>query len=68
MVSMIETVSLLFGLGFSFFVFFRSILPLELSWVKKMFYFLLTFIGITGMLSLSGVLIGHFLRKAGFIL
>jgi Na+-transporting NADH:ubiquinone oxidoreductase subunit NqrB len=64
--SMIETISFTFGLGFSLFVYFRSIRPLDQSRTKKTFYFLFTLIGITGMLFLSGVLIAHFLRKLGF--
>ncbi|HEY6011918.1 MAG TPA: hypothetical protein VIX18_10650 [Nitrospirota bacterium] len=64
---MIETISLLAGLGFSFFVYFYSIRPLDLPRVKKSFYFLFTLIGITGTLFLSGTLIAHFLRKWGFL-
>ncbi|HUJ17652.1 MAG TPA: hypothetical protein VL197_06635 [Nitrospirota bacterium] len=61
--AMIELGSFLFGLGFSILVYFRSLRPAALPPSKKAFYFLITFIGITGMLSLSGVLIAHTLRK-----
>ncbi len=60
---MIELGSFLFGFGFSTLVYFRSIRTAELPAYKKSFYFLITFIGITGMLFLSGVLIAHTLRK-----
>lgn len=65
--SMIELISFLIGIGFSLFVYFRSIRPLDQPWTTKTVYFFLTLIGITGMLFLSGVLIAHFLRKTGFI-
>jgi hypothetical protein len=60
---MIETFCFLTGLGFSFFVYFRSIRPLDLPRTKKAVYSFFTLIGITGTLSLSGVLVAHFLRK-----
>ncbi|OGW33913.1 MAG: hypothetical protein A2010_02710 [Nitrospirae bacterium GWD2_57_9] len=60
---MIEFGSFLFGLSFSILVYFRSIRTAELPFWKKIFYFLITLIGITGMLFLSGVLIAHTLRK-----
>jgi hypothetical protein len=63
---MIETVSFALGLGFSLLVYFHSIRPLDQSRTKKAFIILFTFIGITGMLFLAGVLIAHFLRKMGF--
>jgi hypothetical protein len=63
---MIETVSFALGLGFSLLVYFHSIRPLDQSRTKKAFIILFTFIGITGMLFLAGVLIAHFLRKLGF--
>jgi len=63
---MIETVSFALGLGFSLLVYFHSIRPLDQSRTKKAFTILFTFIGITGMLFLAGVLIAHFLRKMGF--
>lgn len=61
--SMIETISLLLGLGFSFLVFFLSIRPLTRPWPIKAGYFFFTFIGITGTIFLAGVVIAHFLRK-----
>ena len=61
--AMIETASFLFGLGFSVLVYFRSIRPAGLPWPKQAWYAVITFIGITGMLFLSGVLIAHTLRK-----
>jgi hypothetical protein len=63
---MIETVSFALGLGFSLLVYFHSIRPLDQSRTKKTFIILFTFIGVTGMLFLAGVLIAHFLRKMGF--
>ncbi len=64
---MIELASFLFGLGFSILVFFRSIRTANLSIPRKLFYFLITLIGITGMLFLSGVLIAHALRKRNIL-
>ncbi len=64
---MIELGSFLFGFGFSILVYFRSIRTADLPAHKKAFYFVITFIGITGMLFLSGVLIAHFLRKLGVL-
>ncbi len=62
---MIETICFLFGLGFSVFVYFRSIRPLDQPLTRKFFYFVFTFIGITGTLFLFGVLVAYFLRKLG---
>jgi hypothetical protein len=62
---MIETISFLAGLGFSFLVYFRSIRPLDSPRPRKFLYFTLSLIGITGTLFLSGVLVAHFLRKLG---
>jgi hypothetical protein len=64
---MIEIVSFLLGLGFSLLVYILSIRPLDLPWPKKTIYSLFTFIGITGMVFLIGVVMAHFLRKMGFI-
>ncbi len=64
---MIEMICFLSGLGFSLFVYFHSIRPLNQSRPKKSLYFLFTFIGITGTLFLSGVLVAYFLRKLGII-
>jgi hypothetical protein len=63
---MIETISLLIGLGFSFYVYFRSIRPLDEPYSKKFVYFFFTLIGITGMLFLFGVLVAYFLHKWTF--
>lgn len=60
---MIETLCLLFGLGFSVLVYFRSIRTVNEPPVKKAFYFFFTFIGITGTLFLFGILVAHALRK-----
>jgi len=60
---MIETASFLFGLGFSILVYILSIRPRDESALRKTGYFLITTVGITGMVWLSGVLIAHFLRK-----
>ncbi len=60
---MIEQVGFLFGLGFSFLVYFRSIRKTNYSRPKKAFYFLLTLIGITGTLFLFGVLVADKVRN-----
>ncbi len=67
MLTMIELASFVFGLGFSILVFFRSIRTAKLSASRKLFYFVITLIGITGMLFLSGVLIAHTLRKLNLL-
>jgi hypothetical protein len=61
---MIETFFFLFGLGFSFLVYFRSIRKTPYTAPKKAVFFLFTLIGITGTLFLFGVLVAYFLRKA----
>ena len=63
--TMIELISFLFGFGFSVLVYLRSIRTTGLSWQKKAYYTLFTFIGITGTIFLAGVLIAHTLRKYG---
>ncbi len=63
--AMIETLFFCFGLGFSLFVLFHSIMPLDLPNAKKCMYFILSLVGITGTLFLSGVLIAHVLRRLG---
>ena len=60
---MIETLSFLFGLGFSVLVYVRTIRTGSYRPVQKMMYALLSTIGITGMVWLCGVIIAHFLRK-----
>jgi uncharacterized membrane protein (DUF106 family) len=60
---MIETLCFIFGLGFSFLVYFRSIRKTNYSRLKKAFYFLFTLIGITGTLFLFGVLVADKLRS-----
>ena len=60
---MIETFCLLFGLGFSVLVYFRSIRPTNYSRPKKAFYFLFSLIGIAGTLFLFGILVADALRK-----
>ncbi|HSQ78675.1 MAG TPA: hypothetical protein VLN91_07255 [Nitrospirota bacterium] len=60
---MVEQVSFLVGLGFSFLVYVRSIRRTDYSRPKKAFYFLLTLIGITGTLFLFGVLVADKLRN-----
>jgi hypothetical protein len=64
---MIETVSFLFGLGFSILVYFLSIRTRNDSPLRKAGYFLISTVGITGMVWLSGVLIAHFLRKLNLL-
>ena len=66
--SMIETLSFLFGVGFSILVYVLSIRKKDLTPAQKAFSSLVSTIGITGMVWLSGVLIAHFLRKAGLVL
>ena len=60
---MIETLSFLLGLGFSLLVHIRAIRPAPYPPLKKALYSLISTIGITGMVWLSGVLIAHFLRE-----
>ena len=60
---MIETLSFLLGFGFSLVVHLRAIRPSPYSPLKKTVYFIISTIGITGMVWLSGVLIAHFLRE-----
>lgn len=62
---MIETLSLLLGLGFSLIVYVRTIRTSPHSRSRKSLYTVLSTIGITGMLWLSGILIANFLREAG---
>ena len=64
---MIETFSFLFGIGFSILVYILSIRTRTLSPARKALYSLISTIGITGMVWLSGVLIAHFLRKLGIL-
>jgi hypothetical protein len=64
---MIETLSFLFGLGFSVLVYVRTIRPGSYRPVRKMTYALLSTIGITGMVWLCGVIIAHFLRKMNIL-
>lgn len=64
---MIETASFLLGLGFSVLVYFLSIRKSDLPPFKKAFYSLITLIGITGTVFLSGVLIAHFVRRIPFL-
>ncbi len=60
---MMEAASFILGIGFSLLVYMRSIRPSAMPLGRKALYFLLTTIGITGTIWLSGVLIAHFLRK-----
>jgi len=64
---MIETLCFLAGAGFSILVYFRSIRTASVPPGKKVFYFVFTFIGITGTLFLFGVLVAHFLRRASIL-
>ena len=64
---MIETLSFLFGLGFSVLVYQRSIRRASYSRGRKAAYFCISTVGITGMVWLSGVLVAHFLRKLGIL-
>ena len=60
---MIEALSFLLGLGFSLLVFVQAIRPAPYSPLRKMLYFFISTIGITGMIWLSGILIANFLRE-----
>jgi len=64
MLPMIETLFLFIGLGFSVFVYFRSIRPRKDPAAKKTLYFLLTLIGITGIVFLVGVMVADMLIGA----
>jgi len=64
---MIETLSFLFGFGFSILVYVLSIRTKNIAPSRKALYFLISAIGITGMVWLSGVLIAHFLRKLALL-
>lgn len=64
---MIELLSFLFGFGFSILVYALSIRKAALSPLRKAFVTVISTIGITGMVWLSGILIAHFLRKLGFL-
>jgi len=59
---MFETICLLFGLAFSMLVYVRSIRAVNEPPMKKAFYFLFSFIGITGTLFLFGILVAHKMR------
>jgi hypothetical protein len=65
---MIESLSFLLGLGFSLLVHLRAIRPAPYSPLKKTVYSIISTIGITGMVWLSGVLIAHFLRERWSVL
>jgi len=60
---MIETISFLFGIGFSWLVYERTIRTGPFSVARKVLYTALSTIGITGTVWLFGVLVAHFLRK-----
>ncbi len=64
---MLETVCLLFGLGFSLLVYVRSIRTAAISPLKKAVYFFFSFIGITGTVFLFGVLVADFLRRGSHL-
>jgi hypothetical protein len=58
-----EIISFLLGFGFSLLVYFLSIRRRAIPPLQKAAVFIVSTIGITGMVWLSGVLIAHFLRK-----
>jgi len=64
---MIETFSFLFGIGFSILVYVLSIRTRDIAPSRKGLTFLISAIGITGMVWLSGVLIAHVLRKLAIL-
>lgn len=53
---MIETTAFFLGIGFSVLVYFRSIRPMPVTPGRKALYFLLSLIGIAGMLFLFGIM------------
>lgn len=59
---MIELIAFLLGTGFSALVYHLSIRPLNVSGLRKAVYFLLSFIGITGMVFLFGVMVSFALN------
>ena len=60
---MIEIFSFLFGIGFSWLVFERTIRSGPYTAGRKALYTVLSTIGITGTVWLFGILVAHFLRK-----
>lgn len=60
---MIEMASFIFGFGFSLLVYFMSIRKRDATPALKAGYFILTLIGITGMVFLIGVVIADRLRS-----
>ena len=65
---MIEQLSFVFGLGFSILVYVLSIRKAALPPLRKALITIVSTIGITGMVWLSGVLVAHFLRRLGILL
>jgi hypothetical protein len=63
----LETFSFIFGFGFSILVYLLSIRTGPYPTSRKAGYFLLSTIGITGMVWLTGILIAHFLRRLGLL-
>jgi len=64
---MIETFFFLLGLGFSILVYVRTIKAAEYSRLRKLFYFLVSSFGITGILFLFGILIADRFRNLNWI-
>lgn len=60
---MIELLFFLLGLGFSIVVYVRSIHHRDHPAHKKLLYFMLTTIGITGFLLLFGVMVVHAIKS-----
>ena len=58
---MIELISFLLGLGFSILVYFRSIRNTGYPPLTKAWYAIITFVGITGILLLVGIMLSYFL-------
>jgi hypothetical protein len=58
---MVETIFFLAGLGFSILVYFRSIKSTDYPPLKKAWYAFITFVGITGILLLVGVMLSSFI-------
>ena len=60
---MIELIAFLVGAGFSLLVYYRSIRPLDAPPLKKAAYFFFSFIGITGMVFLFGIMASFVLHE-----
>ncbi len=60
---MLEAASFFLGIAFSALVYYRTIRPAALSAGTKALYFLLSLIGITGMVFLFGIMVSFLLHE-----